>query len=106
MRLAFKKYRYSVEVLAPLFPSITEETLERLHAFQTLLGDLHDLDVVLKEAEYFRRRVLEIDSESVLESRIRGIRHREFDRLAPLLSSPSVFSGRVFGTELDAPGSG
>lgn len=95
MRLAFKKYRYSVEILAPLFPSVTAELLKRLHAFQTLLGDLHDLDVLLEEAEHFRRRVLELQTESVLESRVRGIRRREFVRLAPYLSSAADLPKRV-----------
>lgn len=103
MRLAFKKYRYSVEVLAPLFPDVTAKTLERLHAFQTLLGDLHDLDVLLEEAEHFRRRVLEVQTESVLESRIRRIRRREFLRLVPFLSSDADFAKRVFGTEISTP---
>ena len=99
MRLAFKKYRYSVEVLAPLFPAVTEKTMERLHAFQTLLGDLHDLDMLLEEAEHFRRRVLEVKTESGLEARIREIRRREFIRLVPLLASDVDLSKRVFGTE-------
>ncbi|MGB7630071.1 MAG: CHAD domain-containing protein, partial [Candidatus Deferrimicrobium sp.] len=42
MRLAFKKYRYAAEVLLPLFPKATEETVKRLHDFQTLLGTIHD----------------------------------------------------------------
>lgn len=96
MRLAFKKYRYSVEVLAPLFPGVTAKTLERLHAFQTSLGNLHDLDVLREEAEHFRRRILEIETESVLESRIREIRHREYARLAPLIASPEALERRVF----------
>lgn len=103
MRLAFKKYRYSAEVLAPLFPRATAATMRRLHAFQTLLGNLHDFDVLLAEAESFRRRVLNVASDYVLLPRLRKIRHREFSRLAPLLSNPSTFSRRVFGTEFRAP---
>jgi CHAD domain-containing protein len=99
MRLAFKKYRYSTEVLAPALPGVTAETMKRLHSFQTLLGDIHDLDVLLEEAGHFRRRVLEVKTESVLESRIREIRRREFIRLAPLLASAVDLSKRVFGTE-------
>jgi CHAD domain-containing protein len=98
MRLAFKKYRYSVEVLATLFPGVTAETLKRLHAFQTLLGDLHDLDVLLDEVERFRLRVLEIKTESALEARIREIRHNEFLRLAPLLTSAADLSKGVFAS--------
>jgi CHAD domain-containing protein len=93
MRLAFKKYRYSVEVLAPVFPAVTEKTMERLHAFQALLGDIHDLDVLLTEAAHFRVRVLEVETESGLEARIRKIRRRKFARLAPFLASPET---RIF----------
>lgn len=100
MRLAFKEYRYSVEVLAPLFPAVTAKTLDRLHAFQTRLGDIHDLDVLLEEAEHFRRRILEVETESGLESRVREIRRREYARLAPLIASPDAVASRVFGAEI------
>lgn len=103
MRLAFKKYRYSAEVLAPLFPRATAGTMRRLHSFQTLLGNLHDFDVILAEAETFRRRVLGVADDYVLLPRLREIRHREFSRLAPILATPSAFSRRVFGTEFPAP---
>jgi CHAD domain-containing protein len=104
MRLAFKEYRYSVEVLAPLFPGVTAKTLERLHAFQTLLGDLHDLDVLLEEAEHFRHRVLEVKTESVLESRIREIRRWEYARLVPLIASRETLARKVFGLEIRSAG--
>jgi CHAD domain-containing protein len=102
MRLAFKKYRYSAEVLAPLFSRATARTMRRLHAFQTLLGNLHDFDVLLAEADAFRRRILGTENEIVLLPRLRVLRHREFSRLAPLLSTPEAFSTRVFGTEFPA----
>jgi len=104
MRLAFKKYRYSVEVLAPFLSGVTAESLERLHAFQTLLGDIHDLDILREEAGHFRRRVLEIERESRLESRIRDIRHREYARLAPLIASPEALECRVFATGVRSGG--
>jgi hypothetical protein len=74
MRLAFKKYRYAAEILLPLFPKATEETAKRLHAFQTLLGTIHDFDVILAEAASFRRGILGVATESVLETafRLRG----------------------------------
>jgi CHAD domain-containing protein len=87
MRLAFKDYRYSVEALSFLFPGIRADTLERLHAFQTLLGDIHDLDVLLEEATFFRRRVLELETEAVLEPRLRRLRGRKYERLAPIIAS-------------------
>jgi len=104
MRLAFKKYRYSVEILAPFLPSVTAETLKRLHAFQTLLGDIHDLDVLLEEAEHFRRRVLGARDESCLEPRIRKLRSREYARLAPLIASPEALARKVFGPAIRSMG--
>lgn len=103
MRLAFKIYRYSAEVLAPLFPRVTARSLERLHGFQTLLGNLHDFDVLLAEAEKFHRRILKPGEACVLLPRLRGIRHREFLRLAPLLSASTALSERVFGKEFPIP---
>jgi len=98
MRLAFKKYRYAAEVLLPLFPKVTEETANRLHAFQTLLGTIHDFDVILAEAASFRRDILGVATESVLETafrRLREERSREFHEIA---GTPDSLAG-VFGTE-------
>ena len=98
MRLAFKKYRYAAEVLLPLFPKATEETAMRLHAFQTLLGTIHDFDVILAEAASFRRGILGVETESTLETafrRLREERTREFGEIAGTAEGLS----RVFGTE-------
>jgi len=98
MRLAFKKYRYAAEVLLPLFPKATKETSMRLHAFQTLLGTIHDCDVVLAEAASFRRDILGVATESVLETAFRRLREeksREFREIAGTAGGLS----RVFGTE-------
>ena len=98
MRLAFKKYRYAAEVLLPLFPKATKETSMRLHAFQTLLGTIHDCDVVLAEAASFRRDILGVATESVLETAFRRLREeksREFREIAGTTEGLS----RLFGTE-------
>ncbi len=46
LRIALKDFRYRMEAMAPLVPGATEAALEALHALQTTLGDLHDLDVL------------------------------------------------------------
>jgi CHAD domain-containing protein len=46
LRVALKKFRYLMEVVSPLVPGTTEAGLEALHALQTTLGDLHDLEVL------------------------------------------------------------
>jgi CHAD domain-containing protein len=97
MRLAFKKYRYAAEVLLPLFPKATEETEKRLHAFQTLLGTIHDCDVILAEAASFRRAILGQEKECALEIAFRAFRERRFGEFREIAGTEGGLS-RVFGT--------
>jgi CHAD domain-containing protein len=98
MRLAFKKYRYAAEVLLPLFPKATEETAKRLHAFQTLLGTIHDFDVILAESRAFRRDILGGTTESALEAAFRRLREENFREFREIAGTPGALAG-VFGTE-------
>jgi CHAD domain-containing protein len=98
MRLAFKKYRYAAEVLLPLFPKATEETEVRLHAFQTLLGTIHDFDVILAEALAFRGEFLGVEGESELEAAFRRLREERFREFREIAGTPDSLAG-VFGTE-------
>lgn len=52
-RIAFKKFRYMVEALQPLFPEISLSRLRTMQSFQTLLGDLQDTDVFLARVDKF-----------------------------------------------------
>jgi CHAD domain-containing protein len=99
MRLAFKKYRYAAEVLLPLFPKATEETAERLHEFQTLLGTIHDCDVILAEAASFRRNILGLEKECALETAFLAFREknfRQFQGVAGTAGGLSTVFGKVF----------
>ena len=97
MRLAFKKYRYSAEVLLPLFPGATEETAKRLHDFQILLGTIHDCDVILAEASAFRRGILGREKECALEIAFRAYREKRFGEFRRKAGTPGGLL-RVFGT--------
>ena len=99
MRLAFKKYRYAAEVLLPLFPKATEETARRLHAFQTLLGTIHDFDVILAEACAFRRDILGVAEESTIETAFRRLREEKFPEFREIAGTPDSLA-TVFGEEL------
>jgi CHAD domain-containing protein len=46
LRIAVKNFRYLMEAMSPLVPGVTEAALESLHALQTTLGNLHDLEVL------------------------------------------------------------
>jgi hypothetical protein len=96
MRLAFKKYRYAAEVLLPLFPEATEETAKRLHDFQTLLGTIHDCDVILTEAAAFRRGILDQEKECSLEIAFRAFRKKRFREFRGVAGTAGGLS-RVFG---------
>ena len=100
LRLAFKKYRYCAEIFAPLFPQVTGNTLERLHSFQTLLGDLHDFDTILTDAEHFLSTVVHCMGDHAVLSRFRDLRHEEFLKLKPILSRADGLAMEVFGNEL------
>jgi CHAD domain-containing protein len=97
MRLAFKKYRYAAEVLLPLFPKATKETAKRLHAFQTLLGTIHDCDVTLAETAAFRRAILGQEKECALERAFRAFREKRFGEFRGIAGTDAGLS-RVFGT--------
>ena len=99
MRLAFKKYRYVAEVLLPLFPKATEETSKRLHAFQTLLGTIHDFDVILGEARSFRRDILGVPTESTIETAFRRLREEKSREFQETAGTPESLAN-VFGEEL------
>jgi len=85
MRLAFKKHRYAWELFAPLFPEADDAFAKRLHSFQTLLGTIHDCDVVLEEVRSFRKDLPGHPGTSTVEAayaRLRREKFREFRRIA------------------------
>lgn len=45
-RVAFKKFRYTMEALQPLFPSIRKKNLKAMDAYQTRMGNIQDAEVL------------------------------------------------------------
>jgi adenylate cyclase len=101
MRLDFKKFRYAAEVFYPLFPRAGKPAAKRHQAFQTLLGTIHDCDVILAEARAFRRDVLGVAADCVLETAFWRLREERFQELVRTVGTPGGLS-RVFGTEFRA----
>ncbi|HEY5997357.1 MAG TPA: CHAD domain-containing protein [Candidatus Deferrimicrobiaceae bacterium] len=88
MRIAFKAYRYTAEAMASLLPGMTGDAEARLHAFQTLLGDIHDFDVLLADAGHFREKVLELpDLRSDLEEAVAAAREESLAKLLDMLQN-------------------
>ncbi len=88
LRLAFKAYRYTAEALSALLPGLSAETGARLHGFQTLLGDIHDCDVLLAEASHFREKVLNLPGgNSMLEREVGNARDESLKSLLEILQN-------------------
>lgn len=47
LRVAFKRYRYASELLQPLFPRLRAGRLRRMQAYQGLMGDIQDMEVLI-----------------------------------------------------------
>src|SRR6185436_9305386 len=46
-RVAFKKFRYMVELLEPVLPGVTRRQLVAMAHYQTMMGDIQDLGVMI-----------------------------------------------------------
>ena len=45
VRVAFKKFRYMVEIVHPLLDGFPEANLKRMNEYQTLMGEIQDVEV-------------------------------------------------------------
>lgn len=45
LRIAFKKFRYTIEIINPLLTNFPATNFERMHAYQSMMGDIQDLEV-------------------------------------------------------------
>jgi CHAD domain-containing protein len=48
LRVAFKKFRYTFEIVHPILKNFPESNFKRMHDYQSMLGDIQDLDVALQ----------------------------------------------------------
>lgn len=53
LRLSFKKFRYTAEVVQPLISDYPESHLERMHQYQSAMGDIQDVEVFLSALSDF-----------------------------------------------------
>jgi CHAD domain-containing protein len=56
MRVAFKKFRYMVESLAPMLDRVNSRQLKAMNAFQGTMGDIQDAEVLLTTLMAFVRK--------------------------------------------------
>ncbi|HTY87437.1 MAG TPA: CHAD domain-containing protein [Candidatus Acidoferrum sp.] len=52
-RIAFKRFRYMVEAMAPLLPAVTQEHHRAMRGYQCMMGDIQDMEVLLAALDKF-----------------------------------------------------
>jgi len=69
VRIAFKRLRYSFEVVQPLLTDMPEDLPAQMHSYQTLMGEIQDAEVMLRTLEEYASRPRKdgIDISSVRE---------------------------------------
>lgn len=50
LRIAFKKFRYTLEIVHPLIINFPETNFERMHNYQSKMGDIQDMEVASQRA--------------------------------------------------------
>jgi CHAD domain-containing protein len=66
VRIAFKKFRYMIEIIHPLIPSYPENTFKLMRDYQSVMGNIQDIQVFLSTFEYFADRDASFDPTPVL----------------------------------------
>jgi CHAD domain-containing protein len=58
LRVTFKKFRYTLEILYPLMPWVGNDMLKAMNAYQTALGEIQDAEVFLNSVREFARSAI------------------------------------------------
>ncbi|RPI92312.1 MAG: CHAD domain-containing protein [Chloroflexi bacterium] len=48
VRLTFKTFRYMLEIIHPLLPDFPPENLKQMHDYQSLMGEIQDVEVIMQ----------------------------------------------------------
>lgn len=56
MRVAFKKFRYMIEIVRPLIPKFPKENIVRMHDYQDMMGSIQDTEVLLSALDDFAKK--------------------------------------------------
>jgi CHAD domain-containing protein len=67
LRIAMKKFRYLVEIVYPQVEEYPIGTLELMHEFQNVMGDIHDIEILLTTMDEFYENQRHEQPESVVQ---------------------------------------
>jgi len=92
LRLAFKKFRYTCEVAHPLIKEeVNVQRLKELHAFQTMMGDIQDIEVLsTRLAKWTEKHKRDDEMQSVFEE-LQADRGRKIDTFTASIGQVQTF---------------
>jgi CHAD domain-containing protein len=88
LRIAFKKFRYMVEIVYPVLKGYPESLLERMHDYQSNMGLIQDIEV-------FLTTLAEVDEQSDSTTVLESVRRHFEERRADSLSAYLKASGEI-----------
>jgi len=65
VRVAFKAFRYMVEITHPILPDFPLEDLKTMHDYQSLMGEIQDVEVIMQALADAPVQVSSFDPEPV-----------------------------------------
>jgi CHAD domain-containing protein len=84
LRIAFKKFRYMVEALRPLLARVTDRRLKKMHDFQTMMGDIQDIEVLTASLRAFAQKR---EADSSLQAAFQELSRRRVELIETFLKS-------------------
>lgn len=86
MRIAFKKFRYTAETLRPLLP-LTDAQFGEMNAYQTLMGDIQDAEVLLASLKKFANKKKARRRDPSLREALRALSERRDELVQAFFAS-------------------
>lgn len=88
VRIAFKKFRYMLEIIHPMLPGFPPKLLKKMQNYQTAMGEIQDVEVLLRTLEEFSPRA----ENPALEPVFRFYEQRHAELIAAYLRRMDNFS--------------
>lgn len=104
-RVAFKKFRYTVEALAPLLPEIAPPRLRAMRAYQNLMGSIQDATVLWRSARKFARKNLDAAASAPFQRELESQCRRLVRRYLKAADKLAEFGPLRVATRTPNPGS-
>jgi CHAD domain-containing protein len=95
-RIALKRFRYATEIVEPLLPAYPENYFKRMHRYQTAMGNIRDLEILLAALADFAKSLPPLKGMGLSDSELslirRGYERRHTELVAEYKKGPDELS--------------